>query len=64
MPLSAVLLLTKEMLGLTDGVMLLQPDFNGKRFVPQFKRIALAAQLTKGNSTQGKKSNNTDIDEE
>lgn len=52
------------MLGLTDGVMLLQPDFNGKRFVPQFKRIALAAQLTKGNSTQGKKSNNTDIDEE
>jgi exosortase A-associated hydrolase 2 len=64
LPLSAVLLLTKEMLGLTDGVMLLQPDFNGKRFVQQFKRIALAAELTKDNSTQRNKSNNTDVDEE
>jgi exosortase A-associated hydrolase 2 len=64
LPLSAALLLTGEMLSLTDGVMLLQPDFNGKRFVQQFKRLALAAQLTKDNSTQGYKSNNPDLNEE
>ncbi len=49
LPLSAVLLLTDEMLALTDGIMLLQPDFNGKRFVQQLKRLALAAGLTGGN---------------
>lgn len=53
LPLSAVLLLTDEMLSLIDGVILLQPDFNGKRFVQQFKRLALAAQLTKNDKVQG-----------
>lgn len=53
LPLSAVLLLSDEILSLVDGVMLLQPDFNGKRFVQQFKRLALAAQLTKHNPPQG-----------
>ncbi|NQY48704.1 MAG: hydrolase 2, exosortase A system-associated [Colwellia sp.] len=46
LPLSAVLLLSDEMLSLVDGLILLQPDFNGKRFVQQFKRLALAAKLT------------------
>ena len=59
LPLSAVLLLTDEMLGLIHGVILLQPDFNGKRFVKQFKRIALAAGLTEGN-----KPKNTSEDED
>ncbi|WP_019029190.1 hydrolase 2, exosortase A system-associated [Colwellia piezophila] len=44
--LSAVLLLSDEMLTQVDGLILLQPDFNGKRFVQQFKRLALAAQLS------------------
>jgi exosortase A-associated hydrolase 2 len=64
LPLSAVLLLSDEMLSLIDGVLLLQPDFNGKRFVQQFKRIALAAGLTKDNNTQGNKSKNTAADED
>ena len=46
LPLSAVLLLSNEMLTLVDGLILLQPDFNGKRFVHQFKRLALVAKLT------------------
>jgi len=58
LPLSAALLLTDEMLDLADGVILLQPDFNGKRFVQQFKRIALVGGLTEGN-----KSTNTGNDE-
>ncbi|PKI17791.1 hydrolase 2, exosortase A system-associated [Colwellia sp. 12G3] len=52
LPLSAVLLLSNEILRQVDGVLLQQPDFNGKRFVQQFKRLALAAQLTKNNSTE------------
>lgn len=56
LPLSAVLLLSDQILSLVDGVILLQPDFNGKRFVQQFKRLALAAQLTKNNKTQDDKS--------
>jgi exosortase A-associated hydrolase 2 len=64
LPLSAVLLLSDEILSLVDGVMLLQPDFNGKRFVQQFKRLALAAQLTKNNKTQGDQSENTEINEQ
>jgi len=58
LPLSAVLLLSDEMLSLIDGVLLLQPDFNGKRFVQQFKRIALAAGLT-----QSYKSKNIEINQ-
>ncbi|WP_057830067.1 hydrolase 2, exosortase A system-associated [Colwellia sp. TT2012] len=46
LPLSAVLLLSDEILSYVDGVLLLQPDFNGKRFVQQFKRLALAAGFT------------------
>lgn len=46
LPLSAVLLLSDEILSQVDGLILLQPDFNGKRFVQQFKRLALAAKLT------------------
>ncbi|KGJ97332.1 hydrolase 2, exosortase A system-associated [Colwellia psychrerythraea] len=56
LPLSAVLLLSDEILKQVDGVMLLQPDFNGKRFVLQFKRLALAAQLTKNNKVQNDQS--------
>lgn len=52
LPLSAVLLLSDEILSQINGVILLQPDFNGKRFVQQFKRLALAAQLTKNNMSQ------------
>lgn len=56
LPLSAVLLLSDQILSLVNGVILLQPDFNGKRFVQQFKRLTLAAQLTKNNKTQDDKS--------
>jgi len=61
LPLSAVLLLSDEMLSLADSVILLQPDFNGKRFVQQFKRLALAAQLSKSNNSN-KKGNNQSQD--
>ena len=44
-PLSAVLLLSDNIIKHVAGIMLLQPDFNGKRFVQQFKRLALAAKL-------------------
>jgi exosortase A-associated hydrolase 2 len=47
LPLSAALLLSDDILSLADGVILLQPEFNGKRFVQQFKRLALVAELTK-----------------
>ncbi len=56
LPLSAVLLLSDEILTQVDGLMFLQPDFNGKRFVQQFKRLALAAQLTKSDINQVDKS--------
>lgn len=64
LPLSAVLLLSDEILSQVEGVILLQPDFNGKRFVKQFKRLALAAQLTKNNKTQGDKSKQTETSEQ
>ena len=63
LPLSAVLLLSDEILTQVDGVMLLQPDFNGKRFVQQFKRLALAAQLTKNSNTQVDKPKGAEISE-
>lgn len=49
LPLSAALLLSDELLNLVDGVMFLQPDFNGKRFIQQFKRLAVVVQLSKNN---------------
>ena len=52
LPLSAALLLSNELLDLVDGVMLLQPDFNGKRFVKQFQRLAVVAQLTKNSKIE------------
>ncbi len=64
LPLSAVLLLSDEMLSLVDGVILLQPDFNGKRFVQQFKRLALAAQLTKDNKIPADKSKDAEKSEQ
>lgn len=51
--LSAALLLTDDMLAMVDSVQLWQPELNGKRFVQQFKRLALAKDLQKAkpNST-------------
>ena len=59
LPLSAVLLLSDEILSLVDGLILLQPDFNGKRFVQQFKRLALVAKLT-----QADKKNSAEMNSE
>ena len=57
LPLSAALLLSSEILQQVDVVMLLQSDFNGKRFVQQFKRLALVNNLTQATkSTATKKS--------
>lgn len=47
--LSSALLLNEKIVSLVDGLVLLQPEFNGKRFVQQFKRLALASELTKKN---------------
>lgn len=52
--LSAVLLLSDEIISNVDAVILLQPDFNGKRFVQQFKRLALVAELTQYDNSQNK----------
>ena len=43
-PLSAVLLLTEQILSQVKGLFLLQPELDGKRFTQQFKRLALVAQ--------------------
>lgn len=45
--LSAALLLTNEVIKLIDGLLLAQPEFNGKQFVRQFKRIALVKDIIK-----------------
>jgi exosortase A-associated hydrolase 2 len=45
--LSAALLINDDMLALIDGIIFVQAEFNGKRFVQQFKRLALAAELNK-----------------
>ncbi|MEI6895631.1 MAG: hydrolase 2, exosortase A system-associated [Colwellia sp.] len=52
LPLSAVLLLSNEIVQQLDGVMLLQPNFKGKRFIQQFKRLALAANLTQSHNAK------------
>lgn len=51
-PLSAALLLSNEIIEQIDAIMFLQPEFNGKRFTQQFKRLALAAELTKDKKSQ------------
>jgi|GEM_PF-3802462 len=45
--LSAALLLNNNILAMIDGLILVQPEFNGKRYVQQLKRLALAADLNK-----------------
>lgn len=66
LPLSAVLLLSDEMLSLVDSVILLQPDFNGSRFVEQFKRLALATQISNNshNQSQGDKTDHAENSEQ
>lgn len=49
-PLSAALLLSDKILKQVDGLMLLQPEFNGKRFVQQFKRLAMLSDLSQQNN--------------
>ena len=51
--LSAALLLSDAVLAKIDGLILVQAEFNGKRFVQQFKRLALAGEL---NSSASEKS--------
>ena len=46
LPTSSVLLLTTDIVEQVDALQLWQPEFNGKKFVQQFKRIALAQQLS------------------
>ncbi len=50
--LSAALLLNDEILALVDGVLLAQPDFNGKSFTRQLKRMAVAGNLVKTSTSQ------------
>lgn len=45
--LSATLLLNNALLAMIDGLILIQAEFNGKRFIQQLKRLALAADLNK-----------------
>jgi exosortase A-associated hydrolase 2 len=44
--LSSALLLTEEIISLSQGLILAQPEFNGKRFMQQFKRLALVSNMT------------------
>ena len=55
LPLSAALLLSSEILKQVDVVMFLQSDFNGKRFIQQFKRLALVSNLTPVSKNSDKK---------
>lgn len=45
--LSAALLLNDEIVSLIDGVLFAQPEFNGKSFTRQLKRMAVAGNLVK-----------------
>lgn len=51
-PLSAALLLNDDITHSVDCLQLWQPEFNGKKFIQQFKRLALAANLSSGNVAQ------------
>ena len=50
--LSSVLLLNNEIITAVNGLFLAQPEFNGKRFIQQFKRLAIAGELTNHNKPQ------------
>jgi len=50
--LSAALLLNNEILSLVDGVLLAQPEFNGKSFTRQLKRMDIAGSLVKTHISQ------------
>ncbi len=52
--LSAALLLNNKIITHVDNLHLWQPQFNGKRFVQQFKRLSFASVLTNSNSEQPK----------
>lgn len=60
LPLSAALLLSNEILEKVDGLMLIQPDFNGKRFIQQFKRLALVAEFKSSNKVYAADEGNKD----
>lgn len=45
--LTAALLLNDEIVSLVDGVLFAQPEFNGKSFTRQLKRMAVAGKLVK-----------------
>jgi len=62
-PLSAILLLTEQVLSDVKGIFLLQPEFNGKRFIQQFKRLALIAKpIVKGNAGENYPVDKTNIE--
>ena len=62
-PLSAILLLTEQVLSDVKGIFLLQPEFNGKRFIQQFKRLALIAKpIVKGNAGKNYPVDKTNIE--
>lgn len=49
--LSAGLLLNDDIIALIDGLFVVQPDFNGKSFIRQFKRLAIAGDLIKNTNS-------------
>jgi exosortase A-associated hydrolase 2 len=62
-PLSAILLLTEQVLSDVKGIFLLQPEFNGKRFIQQFKRLALIAKpIVKDNASENYSVDKTNIE--
>ena len=62
-PLSAILLLTEQVLSDVKGIFLLQPEFNGKRFIQQLKRLALIAKpIVKGNAGENYPVDKTNIE--
>ena len=62
-PLSAILLLTEQVLSDVKGIFLLQPEFNGKRFVQKFKRLALITKpIVKNNAGENYPVDKTNIE--
>ena len=65
--LSAALLLNDDILARVDGLLLIQADFNGKSFIRQLKRMAIAGNLVKpstaihGNNTEDIEPDHLDI---
>ncbi len=60
-PLSAALLLSTEILNEIDALILVQADFNGKKFVQQLKRLSLAADLNHSASESNKKADQLNV---